>query len=372
MLSSHVATGSSHRLLLGVGGAIAIVAGVATVTAAPALQTVRVPAPPTTELATRTAVAAEPAPPPAPVRSSQLLFAFTANHATYVRLADLKSPREADPEADSDAPHHARPSLAIPHHGKLRLATDDGVQSVIGAVATRDVPAAYASWLGKTIKVDNSCTATITGFAVIAQVTGDASYTGDEQWTTKNVLASGQPMLAAKLDHCTGKFARDAALPEIVIPASSHDAALERAARAALLASPAAHAMQKTWAAQLDSMAGAGVASAWTHDATITSQVLLHPATGDTFVSVQARVAGGCGAPEANLWGLYRVVDGKLFPTQVRPLGDVETIDTFIDLEGDGELELLGKPWLGTDQILTRADGQTLDTMALSFVGCPC
>ena len=359
MLSSRVATGSSLRWLLGVGGVVAIVAGVATVTAAPATRAVVAEPAPTA-----------PAPVPPPVRSSQLLFTFTADQATYVRLADLKSPRESDD--DNDAPRRARPTLAIPHHGKLRLATDDGVQSVIGAIAAHDVPAAYAGWLGKKLKVDNTCEATVTGFAVVSQVTGDASYTGDEQWTTKNVLATGQPMLAARLDRCTGRFARDAALPDVVIPASTHDAALERAARTALLASPAAQAMQKTWTEQLDSMAGAGVASAWTHDATITSQVLHHPSTGATFVSVQARVAGGCGAPEANLWGLYRVVDGTLFPIQVRPLGDIETIDTVLDLEGDGELELLGKPWLGTDQILTRAGGETLDAIALAFVGCPC
>jgi hypothetical protein len=355
----------------------AIVVGVASVTAAPAVEPVRMPATtteamPETIAATRAAVAAELAPPPAPVRSSQLLFAFTANQATYLRLADLQSPRdlEANDPADGDAPHRARPSLAMPRHGKLRLATDDGVQSVIGAVATRDVPAAYATWIDRKVKVDNTCEAKVIGFAVVSQVTGDASYTGDERWTIKNVLATGQPMLAARLDRCAGRFARDAALPEIVIPTSTHDAALERAARTALLGSSAARAMQRSWIEQSDAMAG--VASAWTHDATITSQVLRHPGTGEAFVSVQARVAGGCGAPEANLWGLYRVVDGKLFPVQVRRLGEVETIDTLIDLEGDGELELLGKPWLGTDQILTRGNGDVLDAMTLSFVGCPC
>lgn len=369
-----VATRSSHRLLLGVGGLVALGVGVASVTAAPRVEPVGVPAPPTRELAATTSVAAEPAPPPAPVRSSQLLFTFAANHTTYVRLADLQSLRETDPDApiDNDGPHHARPTLAMPHHGKLRLTADDGVQSVVGAVATRDVPAAYATWLGKKLKVDNTCEATVTGFAVVSQVTGDASYTSDGQWTIDHVLDSGQPMLAARLDHCAGRFARDAALPDIVIPASTHDAALERAARTALLASPAARAMQQAWTEQLDAVAGAGVASQWTHDATITSQVLHHPGTGDTFVSVQARVAGGCGAPEANLWGLYRVAAGKLLPVQVRPLGELETIDTFLDLEGDGELELLGKPWLGTDQLLTRAGGTLIDALSLSFVGCAC
>jgi hypothetical protein len=53
-------------------------------------------------------------------------------------------------------------------------------------------------------------------------------------------------------------------------------------------------------------------------------------------------------------------------------LGELETIDAIVDLEGDGELEVIGKPWLGTDRILMRASGEVLDQIALSFAGCPC
>jgi hypothetical protein len=378
LTSMRVASRPSHRLLLSVGGVVtaaAIAAGVTTVAIAPRVDPicVQMMLPPDVIAAPIATVAAEPAPPAAPVRSSQLLFAFTAGKATYVRLADLQSPRDDEARDPADPPRPRTHKLAMPRHGKLRLATDDGVQSVIGKLATRDVPAAYASWLDKTLTVDNTCEARVVGFAVISQVTGDASYVsndGSDRWTVRNVLAAGQPMLAAQLDGCTGSFARDAALPAIVTLDVQHDAALERRARTALFASSAARATQASWDEQMQSMNDAP--SAWTHDAEVTTQVVRHPRTGDTFVSVQARVTGGCGAPEANVWGLYRVVDGKLVAIHERPLGEVETIDALVDLEGDGELEVLGKPWLATDRILLRGNGDVIDQIALSFAGCPC
>lgn len=39
---------------------------------------------------------------------------------------------------------------------------------------------------------------------------------------------------------------------------------------------------------------------------------------------------------------------------QLRDLGALETITSFIDIEGDGSLELLGTPWLALDQVITR------------------
>ncbi|HET9625996.1 MAG TPA: hypothetical protein VFP84_31765 [Kofleriaceae bacterium] len=378
LTSLRVAASSSPRLVLGAGAivtAAAIAAGVATTaTATPAVEPVSVqattPAEPIAEPIA--AVASEPAPPAAPVRSRQLLFAFTASKATFVRLADLQSPRDDEPSDPADPPRRHVDKLAVPRHARLRLVTDDGVQSAIGAVAPRDVPAAYAAWLGKAVRVDHACEAHVVGFAVIAQVTGDASYVGDgsEAWTVKNVFAAGQPMLAAQLDGCTGGIARDAALPDIVALEVSHDAALERAARRRLLGSQAARDMQVAWDADGESMNA--TPSAWTKDAELTSQVVRHPRTGERFVSVQARVAGGCGAPEANVWGLYRVVDGKLVVVHERRLAELETIDALLDLEGDGELEVLGKPWLGTDRILMRASGEVLDEIALAFAGCPC
>ena len=43
-----------------------------------------------------------------------------------------------------------------------------------------------------------------------------------------------------------------------------------------------------------------------------------------------------------------------------------------IDVDGDGELEILGKPWLGYDTLLTRANGEVLDGLNVPFMGLPC
>src|SRR6185369_11640136 len=87
-------------------------------------------------------------------------------------------------------------------------------------VEPANVPVAYRRWLGQRVTVDGTCSANVTGFAVVARLTGDTGYAGidDEHWTARNVLEHGHPMLAATLDGCHGTFARDAALAPVVIP----------------------------------------------------------------------------------------------------------------------------------------------------------
>lgn len=63
--------------------------------------------------------------------------------------------------------------------------------------------------------------------------------------------------------------------------------------------------------------------------------------------------------------------DGTLVARQLRNLGDVMRIDQLIDIEGDGEFEVLGRPWL-SDQQLSHESGAVIDEIALPFMGCPC
>jgi len=56
-------------------------------------------------------------------------------------------------------------------------------------------------------------------------------------------------------------------------------------------------------------------------------------------------------------------------PTQV---GQLLVIDGFVDLEGDGQLEVVGRPWLGTERMISRANGEVLETHAQPFYGCAC
>ncbi len=308
------------------------------------------------------AAATAPVLPPAAaaVHSNELLFAFVAGDATYLKLAALQTPDAEDPSG-----------IAVPRHGTLRhVHDDDGVDAAIATVALRHVPAAYAAWQGRKVKVDNTCEATVIGFAVVSRLSGDPGYAGKQAWDAAGVMAEGSRMLAAKLDRCTGTFARTATLPDIIVPTRLHDAALERAAIDALLASAPARETQREWDAQRTATGGAP--APWHTDAALLAEVLRHPGTGETFVSVHGHVLGGCGDPEANVWGLFRVTDGALVPVQLRQLGDLQHIDALIDVDGDGALEMLGKPWLRNAEILTDANGDQLDELRVPFHGCPC
>ncbi|MEO8700747.1 MAG: hypothetical protein ABI867_11920 [Kofleriaceae bacterium] len=284
--------------------------------------------------------------------SDQLVFVFRAGGATYVRLADL----------DDDT---------LPKHGKLTLHDDNeaGISSV-ASVATADVPAAYRDYLGKHLVVDSACKTTVVGFAVVSRLIGDPGYAGVEakDWNAALVLKSGAKVLAARVDNvsCKGVYARDAALSPVVTLKAIDDDQLADAARSALLASDVAAETQRAWIAER----GEGQ---WSDHATPGVRVLRHPTTGVTWVIVHANYSEGCGGPTANVYGLFRANrDGSLETVSVRALEDLHSIETVLDVDGDGQLELLGRPWLGLDLVRANAEGAAVDRLTLPLFGCPC
>ena len=103
---------------------------------------------------------------------------------------------------------HADP-LEIPPHGALHRSRDrDGVTAAIATVAEQDVPADHLRWLGRRVEVDDVCTATVIGFAVVARQQPTPGRTAPR---TDAVLRSGHAVLAARLDRCTGSYARELA-----------------------------------------------------------------------------------------------------------------------------------------------------------------
>jgi hypothetical protein len=179
-------------------------------------------------------------------------------------------------------------------------------------------------------------------------------------------MQHGHAIVAGKLDGCTGTFARDAALPPVIVPVEMRDDRLAVAARGALVGSPASLDAQREWK-------DANGEGGWWRDATFDTRVLHHPVTGATWVFVHARVGHECGEPGANVLGLYRVdARGALAPVQQRTLDTLDQIDHVVDLYGDGELEMIGKPWLGFDVLVERASGEKIEELALPFFGCPC
>jgi hypothetical protein len=289
--------------------------------------------------------------------ADEIKLVFHAGGASYLRLADL----DRDDEGRILWPRHAAP----------RLVQEDSAQVAIAAVDAADVPALHRSWLGRQVVVDGACRAKVTGFAVVSRLVGDPSYAGlaKDVWDVASVMQTGAQLLAARLDGCRGAFARDAALAPVVVPEPVRDERLARAAESALLASAPAAEVGKSW----NEAKPAGAEGAWWDHAELSTRVLRHPQTRTTFVAVHAHTEQSCGGPDINLWGLYRVgADGTLSPVHERRFEHLYSIDRIVDVEGDGELELLGRSWLGDDVVLTTAGGRELDRLDMQFYGCPC
>ncbi|HEU4616279.1 MAG TPA: hypothetical protein VFS15_29475 [Kofleriaceae bacterium] len=344
-----------HTLLLALGcGAIGAAFGVGA-HSEPRPRVAVVPAPPLPPVqapAIAPAPVVEPAPAAQPVRSSEVSLVFSADAATYMKLADI-----------------GEDAVAMPKHGPAKLISGD-VETVIARIAPADVPEAYRRWQGRKVVVDGACETEVTGFAVVSRLTGDTGYAGidDAKWTAKNVLEHGSVVLAARLAGCQGTLARDASLPPVIVPEEIDNPELAKRARVALIASQPSRDTQREYL-EFDHQGN------WWDDeyTSFTTHVVKHPTTGVTWVSVHGSIEHACGDGEVNVWGLFRVEpDGTLAAVQLRKLGDLWSIDQLVDLDNDGELELVGKPWLGLDTVITRASGEELDRLALPFFGCPC
>ena len=282
-----------------------------------------------------------------PLHSDEIQLVFSAGGATYMKLAD-------EPVK----------------HGKPKLFSDEYVETAIAGVDDADVPAPHRAWKQRKVIVDGSCETTVVGFAVIGRLTGSTGYAAidDDEWTAKNVMEQGHKFLAAKLASCTGTYARDAALPAVVVPRERKDKKLVAVARQHLAGSLAAKVAQSDWeAGERDGV--------WedSEDVQWNVRVYEHPTTGATWVSAHAMVPMGCGDPEVNLWGLYRArEDGTLEVVEQKKLDVLWSIDHVLDIDNDGELEMIGKPWLGMDTVVVGSTGEELERLSLPFYGCPC
>ena len=290
---------------------------------------------------------------PAPVRSYDLHFVLKAGTDSYIKLATVGGDGED-----------------MPVHGTMRLVETEGTSATaVASVDGKDVPPAYRSWLGKRVVVDGGCTTDITGFAVVARLIGDPGYAGVEgetKWTVDSTVDHGTTILVAKLARCSGTYARDAALPAVIVPVAIHDDSLASEARAALVASPVGAEAEQEWRSSWNRT------DSWADVVPFDVRVVRHPITGVTWVAVQAHGDEGCGNPNVNLLGVFEVAaDGTLVPVSIRKF-ELETIQHLVDVDGDGRLEIIGAPWLGVDHTLETADGGMLESLELPFFGCPC
>jgi len=279
-----------------------------------------------------------------PAVPDTIAFAFQAGNDTYLALETVSE---------------------LPKHGKPELVADDYISAAIASL--REVPAADRVWEGREVIVDGTCHARVVGFALVGRVTGDPGYANEEHditWTPAQIFEHGNVTIAAKLDRCTGTYARLAGAPAIrpFTLAENDDDAVEAETR------------------MRDSSFGADAAKQWVDfkmdgqwDSAMTAQTWRDPDRGTLWITVHAHSQEQCGGIDVNAWGLFRVEsNGSLTTVQLRNLGDLEQVDHLVDVDGDGVPELVGRGWITPDAAIESASGTTIGSLSVPFYGCPC
>ncbi len=244
--------------------------------------------------------------------------------------------------------------------GPARIVGDVTPVSVaVADIAKRDLPAELKQLRRQGMNVDGSCKAAISGFAVIARLHNEVHDPDDSAAHATEVMTSGERLLAARLEGCDGTYARAARLPELeVFTETAHE--LAPVARERFLASEPVMETQRDWY-------DTGHSGTWyeEEDARVTALVFAHPRTGVEWVVVHANLDGGPCGTSYGVLGLYRIDGDNLVDVSVRTSG-LEQIDGLVDIDRDGEPELLGSS--NGFQTLDRADGAIITSISVGEV----
>jgi hypothetical protein len=344
MLSREVQTWNTPTASRRAGIGVLVVAGTLAGAQVGARLTARLPMP-----TPRIAAAAPVTPPPGP----RFGFVFEVSGTSYLALASL------DGET-AKIPAHATPEL---------IAHDNWMIDVVAAVRPDDVAAEHRGWIGRSVIVEGGCRATAQGYAVVSRLGGDVSYaSGDErEWTRDLAWESGEKLLAVRLDGCHAGFGRDAAHGPVLEAVTVDDVGAVNTAIDDFLASQEAAAAQAKYASD----GGEGEFSE--QPGVMTSRAVRHPSTGVTWVSIFAHHFEECGGPAVDLLALYRVEPkGKVVRVHVGSLENVSALERLVDVDGDGQFEVIVRDWMGTSQELRDLGGKVVQRLGMAFYGCPC
>jgi hypothetical protein len=285
-----------------------------------------------------------------PASPSTFHFVVSADDTSYLVLADVE--RGAD----------------LPPHGPLRLTGEESLPSVIAEVSEADLPADLRAWSKRKVVVDERCHATVSGFALVVRLVGRPDYAGinDSGWTADTVFSAGQKVLAARLDRCKGTFARAASAAPIRVARPAVNEEAVAAARADFLASEVIAQARKE-------QAEGGVTGALEQVYVPLVTTVRHPTTGETWISLHLRLGdAGCGDPQANVWGLYRVTGRGVERTRLLQLAPQQIIDALLDVDGDGQFEQLLQDDFGFSRELRSGEGKVLRRVTMPIYECMC
>ena len=316
--------------------------------------------------------------PPPPAVGRVPLGSLGTGHSAAIapRAADLRTPERRPPGElhfvvkTGDAAYlvlgDLPPDAPLPAHGEVSLGGETWSPLAVAAIADADIPEELRAWRGRQVVVNEELTTEVVGFALVAALEGDPLYSGGEvdRWTGESVLASGKKMLAARLAAGESGFARDAATAPFAVAEPIAARAALRGARRDFLASEAAFAARADFSAESGEPADFAPL--------VSELVVRHPLTGSIWISLHLEAGDLCGGAEVNLWGLYRVDGDTAHREHIGPLERTGSIETLIDIDGDGRLEVLTRGQLGIDRQLFSAEGALKKELERPFYGCPC
>jgi hypothetical protein len=231
--------------------------------------------------------------------------------------------------------------------GRARMIVEDGVHAVVAPVAASALPGGLANkWRDRTMLVNGTCEARVIGFAEVSRVSGDPPgsedywFGSDDErpakeptWTRESIVADNVT-LVAKLDGCSGTWARGSDYERAQVAHSVSAPGLETEALADLLARTGEDPIQDEWKQM-------GRDGDWRDSIDVQATTYEHPTTGEKWIFARAYKDGDCGEFSVSKMAAYRVgSSGKIHRfTDLEFAG--EPIEDVVDLDGDGQPELV-------------------------------
>jgi len=280
--------------------------------------------------------------------------------------------------------------LDDPHaleRGTPRLVSKTDPTVVVDALDQSKLDPAQAAWLGKKVSGPSGCSATIDRLELVGRYTPHFGVV--QTWNGTDTVEVGKPMaddaiaadawgsglqvvVGGHLSGCGDSWVHAADHPVATPYADlTPDAALERSALAATRALPGWKAIQ----AEAASSEPPVTTATWDvyEGAAPTVQAWTDKASGRAFVYVKAVAGSGCGQFGGSFGALFEVKDLATKPTFVLLSdpdgGPIETIVDVLDLDGDGDVELILEE--GLIQRVGPVWRTTVDLTPPSY-DCPC
>jgi hypothetical protein len=263
---------------------------------------------------------------------------------------------------------------------KSQVEDDEYPTRTLAPLRNRDLTHELRAWRGQSVVVDSSCIDVLHDFALVHVLSGDPVYAAEDdiataKWTRRMIDEHGTAYVVAKLEHCTGTYARAELAPPIIayeeLTADPAKLDLDVAhATADLMKSDIGDQVKQEFISQMADQHD--TSSAFDKVTEITTKVALDPRTHTKWIAVHAHADFMCGGPQINFWGLYRVDGDHVIAVKQAKLESLAQITSLIDVDGDGIPEILGSGWISPTNAIYDLEENTVVLYDVPFFGCPC